>query len=77
MWGKSKNENPGTTDFETAAARVTAEVLPNAEEDPGLYEKPGDGNLNAPEDETGDRLEIRPEWAVAIEKFATAVPPPV
>ena len=73
MWGKSKNENPGTTDFETAAARVTAEVLPNAEEDPGLYEKPGDGNLNAPEDETGDRLEIRPEWAVAIARSPYAL----
>src|SRR5258708_28399980 len=66
MWGsKDKKETPGGIDFDSAAKRVTAEVLPNPEEDPGLYEQPGDGNPNAAEDE-GDRLEIRPEWAVAI-----------
>ncbi len=72
MWGNSKKENPGGTDFESAAARVTAEVLPNPEEDPGLYEKRGDGNPNAPEDE-GDGLEIRPEWAVALARAPYAV----
>ncbi len=66
MWGKNKNENPGGTDFETAAERVTAEVLPNPEE-----EKPG--NSNAPEDESADRLEIRPEWAVALARSPYAL----
>jgi len=73
MWGKNKNENPGGTDFETAADRVTAEVLPNPEEDPGFSEKPGDGSSNAPEDESGDRLEIRPEWAVALARSPYAL----
>ncbi len=71
MWGKK--ENPGGSDFESAAARVTAEVLPNPAEDPGLYEKRGDGNPDAPEDESGDRLEIRPEWAVAIARSPYAL----
>ena len=75
MWGsKDKKENPGGIDFDSAAKRVTAEVLPNPEEDPGLYEKPGDGNLNnAPEDESGDRLEIRPEWAVFLARSPYAL----
>src|SRR5260370_18013462 len=73
MWGNSKKANPGGTDFETAAARVTAAVLHNPEEDPGLSEKPGDGKPNAPEDESGDRLEIRPEWAVAIARSPYAL----
>jgi hypothetical protein len=72
MWG-NKKVNPGGTDFETAAASVTAEVLPNPEEDPGLYEQAGDGNSNAPQDESGDRLEIRPEWAVALARSPYAL----
>jgi hypothetical protein len=74
MWGsKSKSENQaGGTDFETAAARVTAEALPNPE-DPISFEKPGDGNSNAPEDESGDRLEIRPEWAVFLARSPYAL----
>jgi hypothetical protein len=70
---ESPNQNPGGIDFDTAAARVTAESLPNPEEDPGLYEQPGDGNPNAPEDESSERLEIRPEWAVFLARSPYAI----
>lgn len=59
MWGKSKNENPGGTDLETAAARVTAEE--EKPEETIAADPPSP--LDSPEQES---LEVPPEVVTAI-----------
>ncbi len=75
MWGKNKNENPGGTDFESAAARVTAADMTDPLEAESAEARAAFANAIAdgiPGDE-GETLEIRPEWAVAIARSPYAL----
>lgn len=75
MWGKNKHENPGGTDFEAAAARVTAEAVteePNADAERAAANYGKSDLADALQGET-EKLEIRPEWAVWIARSPYAL----
>lgn len=73
MWFKNKNQetetaspSPHGTDYEAAAARVTAENLEAEEHDPELDAPEGDFVEETPTAE--EQLVIKPEWALATSK---------
>jgi hypothetical protein len=67
---ESPNPNPGGIDFDTAAARVTAEPAPGSDEE---VNRNAEFVAAAIESDEGETLEIRPEWAVLIARSPYAV----